>query len=162
MENRLLKEEEISIDIICQVITDSKSLDTIYSVLDEFIPGYVRLNLDYTGKPNDDEYEFESEEEMLSSYMDTPNVEQSFYWNKYSKSENPDNIMVGANITTDNHIVFSLTFNGTQRKEKEYYLRLKEYLYSDVGVISYVNPAEYNNGIDFKTRYGDKKYSFES
>ena len=32
--------------------------------------------------------------------------------------------MVGANITNDNQIVFSLTFNGTLKTEAEYYLRL--------------------------------------
>ncbi len=161
MEDRSLEKEEIKLDIISQVIIDFKSIEIIYSVLNEFIPGYEKINLGYTGKPNDIEYEFQSEEEMLNTYVETPNVGQSFFWNNYSKSENPDKIMVGVNITTDDQIVFSLTFNGTDQTEKEYHLRLKEFLKSDIGVISYVHPAEYDDGLDFRTRYQDQKYSFE-
>lgn len=154
-----MKKTEIILDIICQVLADHKSKELIYSVLNEFIPGYEKINLDYTGKPDDESYEFRSEDEMLSCYIDAQNVSQTFYWNKHN--ENPDSIMVGANITDDNQIVFSLTFNGTLETEARYYLRLKKFLNSDIGVISYVNPAEYNNGKDFSLRYGNEKYEFE-
>lgn len=138
-------------DIICQVLVQDKSKELIYAVLNEFIPEYETINLDYTGKPDNENYKFESEDEMISSYIQTPNIEQTFYWNKYEN--NPDKIMVGANITTDNQIVFSLTFNGTQEMEAQYYGRLKKFLKSKIGVISYIYPAEYNNGNDFKNRY---------
>ncbi len=154
-----MDKEEFIRDIICQVLVEKKSKESIYSVLNEFIPRYETINLDYTGKPDDENYVFKSEDEMISSYTETPNVRQTFYWNKYE--ENPDKIMVGANITTDNQIVFSLTFNGTIKTEAEYYLRLKKFLNSEIGVISYVNPAEYDNGTDFKNRYENKIYEFE-
>lgn len=151
-----MRKEEFIRDIICQVLVEKKSKELIYSVLNEFIPGYDTLNLDYTVKPEDENFLFESEDEMITSYTETPNVEQTFYWNKYE--ENPDKIMVGANITMDDQIVFSLTFNGTLKTEAEYYLRLKRFLNSQIGVISYVNPAEYENGTDFKNRYGNEIY----
>ncbi len=151
--------EEFIRDIICQVLVLEKSKELIYSVLNEFIPGYEKINLDYTGKPNDENYVFESEDEMVSCYVDTLNVSQTFYWNKYEG--NKDKIIVGANITDDNQIVFSLTFNGTLKTEAEYYLRLKKFLNSNIGVISYVNPAVYDNGKDFKKRYEKKIYEFE-
>lgn len=154
-----MREEEFLRDIICQVLVEKKSKELIYSVLNEFIPGYETLNLDFTGKPDDENYLFESEDEMIACYTETPNVEQTFYWNKHE--ENPDKIMVGANITSDDQIVFSLTFNGTLKTEAEYYLRLKRFLNSQIGVISYVNPAEYENGTDFKNRYGNYIYEFE-
>ncbi|NOQ70456.1 MAG: hypothetical protein GQ574_00555 [Crocinitomix sp.] len=154
-----MEKEEFIRDIICQVLVEKKSKKLIYSILNEYIPGYETLNLDYTGKPDDENYVFESEDEMISSYTENPNVEQTFYWNKYEK--NPDNIMVGANITTDNQIVFSLTFNGNLKTKVEYYLGLKKFLNSKVGVISYVNPAEYDNGNDFKNRYSNENYEFE-
>ncbi|MCI5058415.1 MAG: hypothetical protein MRY83_20050, partial [Flavobacteriales bacterium] len=110
--------DEFIKDIICQVLVRQKSSDLIFSVLNEFIPGYEKINLDYTGKPDDEDYEFQSEDEMIGYFSDTPNVRQTFYWNK--KNENPDRIMVGAAITDDNHIVFSLTFDGTSETEIHY------------------------------------------
>ncbi len=147
-------------DIVCQVLVQEKSKTLIYSVLNEFIPGYETINLDYTGKPDDDNYEFESEDQMISCYIDTPNVKQTFYWNK--NDNNPDEIMVGVNITNDNQIVFSLTFNGSLKTEEYYYLKLKRILKSNIGVISYVNPVEYENGNDFKNRYENEVYEFEN
>ena len=154
-----MDKKEFIRDIICQVLVEKKSKELIYSVLNEFIPRYETINLDYACKPDDENYVFKSEDEMITSYTETPNVIQTFYWNKYE--ENPDRIMVGANITTDNQIVFSLTFNGTIKTEAEYYLRLKKFLNSEIGVISYVNPAEYDSGNDFKNRYENKIYEFE-
>lgn len=146
-------------DIICQVLVQKKSKTLVYAVLNEFLSGYETINLDYVGKPNNENYEFESEDEMISYYVETPNVCQTFYWNKYEN--NPDKIMVGVNITSDNQIVFSLTFNGTQKTESEYYLKLKKFLKSKIGIVSYINPAEYDNGNDFKHRYENKVYEFE-
>lgn len=154
-----MKEEELIRDIICQVLVTEKSKELIYAVLNEFIPGYETINLDYTGQPEDENYQFESEDEMLSCYINTPNVTQTFYWNKYHT--NPDKIMVGANITDDNQIVFSLTLNGILKTEADYYLRLKNFLNSTIGVISYTNPAHYPNGADVKRRYEHLTYDFE-
>ena len=154
-----MKEEEFFIDIICQVLVEYKSKDLVYKVLNEFIPGYETINLDYTGKPDEEDYEFKSEDEMISCYIDTPNVQQRFYWNKYEN--NPDEIMVGVNIMADDQMIFSLTLNGTPETEARYYLKLKKFLDSNIGVISYFNPVEYKDGKDFKKRYKDEKYDFE-
>jgi len=154
-----MEKEEVIRDIICQVLVKKKSKELIYSLLNEFLPRYEPINLDYTGKPDDENYVFKSEDEMISSYTETLNVRQTFYWNKHE--ENPDKIMVGANITPDNQTVFSLTFDGTIKTEIEYYLRLKKFLNSEIGVISYVNPAEYESGNDFKNRYENEIYEFE-
>lgn len=137
-------------DIICQVLVPEKSKELIYAVLNEFIPGYEPINLDYAGKPGEEDYVFKSEDEMIDSYIKVSAVSQTFYWNKYV--DNPDKIMVGANITADNQLVFSLTFNGTRKTEVQYFLRLKHFLNSQTGIISYVNPAEYTNGADFKKK----------
>jgi hypothetical protein len=154
-----MKKKEFIQDIICQVLVEKKSKELIYSVLNEYIPGYEPLNLDYVGKPDDENYIFESEDQMISTYTKIPNVRQTFYWNKYE--DNPNRIMVGANITMDDQIVFSLTFNGTLKTEAEYYQRLKIFLNSKIGIISYVNPAEYDSGKDFKDRYCNEIYGFE-
>ena len=154
-----MDKEDFIRDIICQVLVEKKSKELIYAVLNEFIPGYETINLDYIGKSGDENYVFKSEDEMINSIIETPNIRQTVYWKK--PKENPDKIMVGANITADNKVVFSLTFNGTRKTEAEYYLRLKKLLNSEIGVISYANPAEYDGGNDFKNRYENEVYEFE-
>ncbi|CAL2078736.1 hypothetical protein [Tenacibaculum sp. 190524A02b] len=138
-------------DVICQVLVEEKSKDLIFSVLNKFIPDYEKLNLDYTGKIDDINYIFKSEEEMINYYIEKDKVNQTFYWNKYEN--NPDKIMVGVNILADNQIVFSLTIDGCEQKETEYFGELKSFLKSEIGVVSYINPAEYDSGKDFRERY---------
>jgi len=149
--------ENIVLDIICQVLVERKSTELIFSVLDRFLPNYQPIDKDYTGKPNDETYQFRSEYEMIGFYVDTLGVEQSFYWNK--KTDNPDEIMVGVNIMKDNQIVFSLTFNGTEEKQEYYFNEMKKFLDSEIGVVSHKNPSDYESGSDFKKRYDSKSYT---
>jgi len=48
----------------------------------------------------------------------------------------------------------SLTIEGTKETESNYFEKLKNLLKSDIGVISYINPGEFDNGQDFITKYG--------
>ena len=137
-------------DIICQIVVDYKSTDLIYSILNEFIPRYQNLSLDYVGKPSNEDYIFKSEDEMLRYYVDTLKVDQTFYWNKYENNENK--IMVGVCITEDDKMVFSLTFNGGEETKDLYFNKLKRSLNSDIGIVSYVNPVMYKDGADFKNK----------
>lgn len=134
-------------DIICQVYAGEKSLHKIQLVLDKFLPEYEPLNLDYASKIDDQKYVFGSEYEMLAHFIDTPNVIQTFYWNQ--AENNPDRIMVGANITVDNKLIMSLTFNGTHEMESKYLDELKVVLQSTIGIVSYIDPAYYESGKDF-------------
>jgi hypothetical protein len=138
-------------DIICQVYAGNKSLQKIKLVLNEFLPDYESLNLDYAAKMEDESYVFKSESEMLGYFIDTPNVQQTFYWNQVKN--NPDRIMVGANITTDNQLVMSLTVDGTPEIESLYLNKLKTVLHSEISVVSYVDPADYDSGEDFCNKY---------
>lgn len=139
-------------DIICQVYAGQKSKKTIDLVLSTFIPGHERLNLDYASKPDNAEYVFKSEEEMINYFIDNSRLTQTFYWNK--PNDNPDKIMVGANITDDDKLIMSLTIDCDEETERIYFKKLKELLKSDVGIVSYVNPADYENGQDFIIKYG--------
>ena len=102
--------EEIIPDIICSVFAGPKAKEPIYSVLNEFLPQYKKLDPDYAIPPDDDEYEFQSEEEMINYFIDNSNVDQTFYWNQ--SEDNPDRIMVGANITNDDMLVITLTIDS--------------------------------------------------
>lgn len=141
--------------IVCQVHAGQKSKKTIDLVLNTFIPGYETLNLDYTYPRHNKDYIFTSEDEMIHYFIDTPAIDQTFYWNKYH--DNPAKIVVGANITDDDQLIMSLTMNGTKEMEKHYFDQLKKLLQSDIGVISHAFPSDYENGEDFIARYGNPK-----
>lgn len=143
---------EIIRDIICQVYAGQKSKKTIDLVLNTFIPEYEKLNLDYASLLDDEDYIFESEDEMINYFMENTGLTQTFYWNK--NHDNPDRIMVGAIITEDDKLIMSLTIDCTEETEIEYFEKLKNVLNSDIGVISYINPADYENGQDFISKYG--------
>ena len=142
---------ELIRDIVCQVYAGDKSEKTIYAVLEEFIPHYEKLNPGYASHPEDSTYEFQTEAEMLNYFIQNLGLAQSFYWN--TSQNNPDKIMVGVNITEDDKLIISLTIDGDKETEKKYFERLKDFLGSDIGVVTYVDPAEYNSGQDFVLRY---------
>ena len=142
---------EIIRDIICQVYAGQKSKKTIDLVLNTFIPGYDKLNLDYASRLDDEDYIFKSEDEMIRYFIENSGISQTFYWNK--NHDNPDRVMVGAIITEDDKLIMSLTIDGTEETESKYFEKLKNTLNSDIGVISYINPADYDNGQDIK-KYG--------
>lgn len=139
-------------DIVCQVYAGQKSKKTIDLVLNIFLPGYEQLNLDYTYPRYDQNYIFKTEDEMIDYFIENPALEQTFYWNKYH--DNPDKIMVGANITYDDKLVISLTMDTTEDKKNMYFDQLKKVLQSDIGIITYVYPADYEDGEDFIIKYG--------
>jgi hypothetical protein len=141
---------EIIRDIVCQVYYDGKSLEKIFKLLKFYLPKYEILNLDYTFRI-DDEKGFESEEEMIEYFVNTNYIGQTFYWNQYI--DNPDKISFGVNITHDNKTIFSLTIDGTITLAETYLNDLKQKLNSDIGVMTFYNPAEYENGLDFKMKY---------
>jgi hypothetical protein len=142
---------EIIRDIICQVYAGQKSRKTINLVLNTFIPEYEKLNLDYASRLDDEDYTFKSEDEMINYFIENTGLAQTFYWNK--NHENPDKIMVGAIITEDDKLIMSLTIDGTEETESKYFEKLKNILNSNIGVISYINPVDFENGNDFISKY---------
>lgn len=143
---------EIIRDIICQVYAGQKSRNTIDLVLNTFIPEYEKLNLDYVSRLDDENYVFKTEDEMINYFIENTGLDQTFYWNK--NYDNPDKIMVGAIITADDKLIMSLTIDGTEGTGSKYFEKLESLLNSEIGVISYINPADYDNGQDFITKYG--------
>ncbi|KPH13736.1 hypothetical protein [Chryseobacterium sp. ERMR1:04] len=135
-------------DIICQVYFDSKSSEKIFELLNFYLPQYQPLKLDYTSKIDG---EFNSNQEMIDYFVNTNNISQTFYWNQYIN--NPEKVMFGVDMTNDNKTIFSLTFDGTIEQAEIYLIELKQKLDSDIGFISFINPIEYDNGIDFKNKY---------
>lgn len=140
-------------DIVCQVFAGQKSKGTIDLVLHTFIPAYDKLHSAYASRPDDPNYVFKTEDEMINYFLENKGIEQTFYWNQLQ--DNPRKIMVGAHITGDDNLIMSLTIDGDEEMKQIYFDRLKALLKSDIGVISYTNPAGYENGQDFLLKYGD-------
>ena len=145
--------KEIIMDIICTVLANKKSVETINRALNEFIPNYEKISSDYTSPPGKADYTFKSEEEMVRFFIENKDLNQVFYWNMYE--ENPHKIMIGERVTIDDKLIISLTFDGTTETKANIYRKLKTILNSDIGVTSYVNPPEYEDGQDFIIRYGN-------
>ena len=61
---------EIIRDIVCQVYAGEKSKNIIDLVLDTFIPDYEKLNTDYTFPPNNKDYVFTTEIEMVNYFIE--------------------------------------------------------------------------------------------
>ncbi|RZJ50797.1 MAG: hypothetical protein EOO19_02360 [Chryseobacterium sp.] len=137
-------------DIVCQVYYDTKSSEKIFELLNFYLPKYEPLNLDYTFRI-DSEKGFSNNEEMIDYFVNTNKIDQTFYWHQYS--DNPDKIMFGANITSDNKTIFSLTIYSTMERAEVYLNDLKKKLNSEIGTITFVSLAEYDNGIEFKNKY---------
>lgn len=135
-------------NIICHVLAIEYSGAIVFEALNEFIHDCETLNLDYASPPKG--VFFESEKEMVNYFIENEKP-QTFYWKEMNSS--PHNFMFGADITSDDKIIFSLTLDGTQKKADQCLSRLKAYFNSDVGVISYGTPAEYEGGLDFENRY---------
>ena len=138
-------------DIVCQIYAGQKSKKTIELVLNNFIPEYNKLNLDYASPLLNEDYIFKNEDEMLNYFIEKKGINQTFYWNQYHNNAN--RIMVGAIITDDDKLIMSLTFDGDKETETKYFEKLKNILNSNIGVISYINPVDYENGKDFIKKY---------
>jgi len=90
-----------------------------------------------------------SENDCFAQMISTKDAEQTFHW--HGKTEN---FMMGANLTSDDKLIVSLTLDGTEEDADQYLKKLKSHLKSDVGIISTPFPAEYSDGRDFKSKYG--------
>lgn len=139
-------------DLICLVHAGEKSKAKIDLVLNHFIPNYQPLHLDYTDHPTIENYEFQSETKMIEVFLNTENVRQSFFWN--DKNKGIHNYMVGANITSDNQLIMSLTLDGTEEDFEYHFLKLKALLKSEIGICFYVEYPAFEDGVDFIKKYG--------
>lgn len=143
--------EPRKIDFICCVLAKNRSKQIIYQVLNYFIPGYEKLEGNFTS-PNDNPfYEFENEEEIIDYFCDNKSEETTLFWNKYY--DNPDKIMIGAFFTSDGMLIMSLTLDPIIKIEQEYLEELKKLLNSEIGVITNINPPEFENGKEFINKY---------
>ena len=137
-------------DSICQVLANDSSEKTVFNVLNQFLPGYEELSLDYVEHPGG--ITFQNEKELISYYIEN-RVPQMFLW--HLNKDNPEKLMIGADILSDGKLVINLTLASTLERVEEYFSQLKSFLKSEIGVVTHVVLAEYKDGADFKRKYGE-------
>ena len=141
-------------DAVCCVLANHRNPETIVRVLEEYIPGYTPLDVDYAHPNGQPEVEFGSETEMITFFCENMAEVNSFFWNKHH--DNPHHIMVGAFFTSDGRLIMSLSTETNGSIETTFLEGLKKFLGSDVGTLSYIDPPVFEDGNDFKNRYGKK------
>ena len=135
-----------NVDAGCYVIATERSTGVIYRVLDKFIPNHDKLTTDYTYPTNNPAHIFNSEEEILSYYCQHLDEDTLLFWNT-------DEIMVGAEFTSDGMLVLSLDIDANGKDEYELLDQLKMLLHSNCGVVNHGSRLEFKNGSDFKNKY---------
>jgi len=147
-------------DIICSVLANERHKKVIDLVLNEFLPGHEPVNPALMAHPVNDALKFHTEEEMIHFYLTNSGFAQSIYWKM--QHDNPDSRMVGADITSDGKIIISLTMAVSTAEASFWLHRLKAFMNSNIGVVSYDILPEYTDGEDFIKRYQNIEYPVES
>jgi len=154
IESRAIMQEDFTQDdSICCALTNNRTIETVYQVLNHYLPGYEKLPGDYGIAGVPEELTFASEDAMLRFCLADSSLAGSFHWNTYV--DNPRNIMVGAMLTSDGQLVMSLTMQATQAciVEETYLAELQKMIGSDCGVIYGNMLPEFEDGADFRARY---------
>ncbi len=138
-------------DVVCSVLTNENIKREIDKVLNEFLPGHEPVNPALMSHPVNEALTFHTEEEMIHFYLTNQGFAQSIYWKK--QQDNPDNRMVGADITSDGMIIMSLTMAISAENAVAWLQRLKSFMNSSIGVVSYGILPAYTDGNDFVKRY---------
>jgi hypothetical protein len=149
----IMQEDFIQGDSICCALTNNRTIETLYQVLNHYMPGYEKLPGDYGVFGVPEELTFANEDAMLRFCLADSSLVGSFFWNK--PVDNPRNIMVGAMLTRDGQLVMSLTMQATQAciVEETYLAELQKMIGSDCGVIYGNQLPEFEDGADFRARY---------
>lgn len=145
-------DEYENVEAVCCVLATQRSRDVIDLTLSTFIPQFEQLDPDYASPPNDPNGTFATAQEMIDYFVLNETCEQAFFWNQ--PRDNPEQIMIGAFLTSDAQLIISLTLPADGKREHTYLEKLMRLLNSDTGVISYHDPPAFNDGADFINKYG--------
>ena len=136
---------EVQIDTVCQVLASEQTDQIVFSALDYFIPNRIELSPEYASHPNGKP--FANELEMVRYFADHKNLSQTFYWSESAPSL--DKLTIGAEFTSDGRLIITITLNGTEAVADKYLLKLKSFLDSECGFISFGAPGNYVTAEDF-------------
>ena len=135
---------------MCFALSQNRTKKTVDLVLNEFIPGCKEIDGGYAFNSTTD-LTFDNEASVLRYLEDAKTEKGTIHWSK--KEDNFDSIMIGAYFTSDGQLILGLTVSANGYREQKYLKELKGILGSDIGVISYSQFLEFDNGEDFKNKY---------
>ena len=135
-------------DVLCFVLANNRLANTVYAVLNRYIPNHIQLTEDSALSYEDLGVDFGDEAEMLSYFQTHLNRNATRYWQEDGRGK--PNVMVGAHFTSDAQLIISLTVDGDGTIEEILFLDLKQLLKSETSLMSYNYFPEFNNGATFK------------
>lgn len=131
-------------DALCFVLANNRLAETVMLLLERYVPNHLPLAEDY----EDWGVEYATEYDMLQYLQNHPQLNATRHWNEIEKT--PDSIMAGAYFLSDGQLILSLTVAGNSVNEEKLFVELKQFLQSEIGLISYNYFPEFNNGTEFK------------
>ncbi|WP_075187548.1 hypothetical protein [Teredinibacter haidensis] len=135
-------------DAICCVLSNYRSSENVRKFLAHFLYERDHLAPDYHCHPENEEILFESEQDMISCFADTPSYSGLFFWNGQSKILD-GKVMLGADFMPDGKTIYSITSQANGKVEEEILDKLKGYLGSDAALIYYNQYPGFENSLEF-------------
>jgi hypothetical protein len=128
-------EEFENTDAVCCVASSKRDTNEVYEFLNDFLPNRKEINLDYCLHPEDETHKFKTELEMISCFVERKSLSQVFFWNEAEDSS--EGWMLGVCFTKDGGTIFSITLPADGATEFAVLEKLKSYIQSDKGLVSY-------------------------
>lgn len=130
----------------CYVLSDNRNEAFINNFLNHFIPERMESATEYEFPQYESktDFVFKNDKELINFLIQKSNSEYSIYWNN-TKDEDLKGAMIF--FTNENKIIFGLYCNvltNCKKIESEYFEKLKSYLQSDCGYITYEQLPEMN------------------
>jgi hypothetical protein len=138
-------------EVVIKVLSAQRNTEIIYKVLNEIIPERTNIDSDYALHPINEDIMFQSEREMIETFVLRGEEEFSFYyWNEINSS---NKLSVGVDLTSDGYLIMSIVRIADGKSEYIYLDKLKFILNSEYGTFMYGGLPDFSNGEDFKIRY---------
>lgn len=122
-------------DAVCCVASSKRDASVVYEFLDAFLPGRKEINPDYCLHPEDEAHKFKTEREMISYFSERLSLGQVFFWNEADHTS--EGRMLGICFTEDGGTIFSITLPADGATELALLEKLKSFIQSDKGLVSY-------------------------
>ncbi len=137
------KNDWANVDAVCCVLSKIRSSELISSVLNEFLNEKEVLDFTYCDTHHE---KFNSEKDMIDYFVCETTLSQLFFWNEKGKPEN----MIGVLFTEYGKMIISLTLQGDGETEMAMLEKLKEFVGTSSGIISYNSYPTFSSEADFE------------
>lgn len=128
----------------CYVLTNNRTKKFIDGFLNTFIPNRKEqadvYEVPMDGKETDEE--FDSADKLIHYLELNVNTPHTIYWRNL---EDKEPRFANCFFTDDNNLIVGLACNADEKTENELLARLMSYCGTDIGYITYEQPAPHNS-----------------